>query len=136
MRAVLDPNVIISGLLSPNGSPARILLAFSRGEFELVASPALLDELARALAYPKLRRRIAADEAASVVAWLRRAATIAIDPSIAPAVRSADPGDDYLLALAAAENTVLVSGDRHLLSLRRSAPISSPAEFLELLEEA
>jgi predicted nucleic acid-binding protein len=52
-----------------------------------------------------------------------------------PPIRSADPGDDYLLALAARERAQLVSGDEHLLSLRRRAPVVSPRQFLELLEE-
>jgi hypothetical protein len=134
LRAVLDPNVIISGLLSPEGSPARTLLAWQRGEFELVASPLLLAELERALSYPKLRRRIPTDEAQAVIEWLARSATIMPDPQGPPPVRSVDPGDDYLLALAASESAVLVSGDDHLLALAGELPIHSPASFLALLE--
>lgn len=134
MRAVLDANVIISALLSPTGSPAVILQAWSDGRFELIVSPLLLAELERALAYPELRRRIAEDEAEAVVDWLRRAAALTPDPEVPPPVRSVDPGDDYLLALAASENALLVSGDDHLLSLEGHAPVSSPATFLLLLE--
>jgi len=50
VRAVLDVTVLISGILSPTGTPARLLLAWQAGEFELMVSPALLDELRRALA--------------------------------------------------------------------------------------
>lgn len=39
MRAVLDPNVLVSALLSPTGTPARIVLAWAEGRFELVVSP-------------------------------------------------------------------------------------------------
>jgi putative PIN family toxin of toxin-antitoxin system len=135
LRAVLDPNVIISGLLSPEGSPARTLLAWQQSEFELVASPLLLAELERALSYPKLRRRIPTDEAQAVLEWLARSATIMPDPEGPPPVRSVDPGDDYLLALASSESAVLVSGDDHLLSLSGELPIHSPASFLALLEQ-
>jgi len=38
------------GLLSPSGSPARVLLAWRQGRFELIVSPALLVELQLALA--------------------------------------------------------------------------------------
>jgi uncharacterized protein len=133
VRAVLDPNVIISALLSPEGVPARTLLAWQRGLFELVVSAGLLAELQRALTYPKLRSRIDPPAAAELIEWLTRNATLAEDPVDAPA-RSADPGDDYLLALAAAERTMLVSGDKHLLSLAERLPILSPARFLELVE--
>ena len=134
MRAVVDVNVIISALLSRNGSPAQVLRAWQQGQFELVVSPLLLAELERALGYPKLRRRIPVEDAETVVAWLGRAASLASDPADPPAVRSVDPGDDYVLALAASETAVIVSGDDHLLSLRGSMPVYAPAEFLELLE--
>ena len=45
MRAVLDPNVIISGLLSPSGNAARLLRAWERGEYELIVSVSLVAEL-------------------------------------------------------------------------------------------
>ena len=135
MRAVLDVNVLISALLSRGGAPARLMLAWQQGAFELIVSPLLLAELERALAYPKLRHAISADEAEALVAWLTRSATLAPDPESPPAVRSVDPGDDYLLALAAAEHAVLVSGDGHLLALAAELPIHAPASFLSLLGE-
>ncbi len=133
MRVILDPNVIISALLSPEGSPARALREWQQGAFELVVSPLLLAELERALAYPKLRRHIPAEEAEVVVDWLRRTATIALDPDDPPPVRSRDAGDDYLIALAAAQSALLVSGDDHLLQLADRIPVYPPAEFLEVL---
>ena len=135
MRAVLDVNVLISAMLSSRGSPARLLLAWQAGAFELVVSPALLTELARALAYPKLARLIPADDASGFVAWIARSAALAADPENAPAIRSADPNDDYLLALAAAEQAFLVSGDRHLTILADRLPARTPAEFLASLDE-
>jgi putative PIN family toxin of toxin-antitoxin system len=133
VRAVLDPNVVISGLLSPSGAPAEVLRSFDRGEFELVVSRLVVDELTRALAYPKLRRHVAPEEAENAVRWLRDSATIVDDPAAPLAVRSADPGDDYLIALAAAERTALVSGDKHLLSLSAEIPVFTPREFIGLL---
>ena len=135
MRAVLDPNVIISGLLTPTGNAARLLKAWESGEFELIASPALLEELKRALGYPKLRRYISEEEADRVVAWLGESATVAADPDTAPPVRSADAGDDYLIALAASRQALLVSGDRHLLDLADQIPVLEPARFRERLSE-
>ena len=63
-----------------------------------------------------------------------RTATVASDPASRPPVHSADPADDYLIALAATKQAVLVSGDIHLLSLPDQLPIHSPASFLALLE--
>ncbi len=134
MRAVLDPNVIISALLAPAGTTAAIMRAWSAGAFELVASPLLLAELERALAYPKLRRRIHEDEATAFVGWLRRSATIVQDPHEPAPRASEDPGDDYLIALAAHERAALVSADRHLLELAGELPIYPPADFLSVLD--
>jgi putative PIN family toxin of toxin-antitoxin system len=134
LRAVLDPNVLISALLSPSGPPAQLLLAWRSGRFELIVSEMLLAELERALGYPKLRRRISDQDAHDVGQWLQREATIRPDPSDPPALRSVDPNDDYLIALAAAEGAVLVSGDDHLLRLASPA-IDSPAAFLARLTE-
>lgn len=136
MRAVLDPNVIISALLSPEGSPARVIREWQEGAFELIVSPLLLAELDRALAYPKLRRRIDREEAEGVVAWLGRSATFETSPLGQPPVRSPDPDDDYLIALAAAEEALLVSGDDHLLQLADQMPVLSPAAFLDLLRNS
>ena len=135
MCAVVDVNVLISAILSPTGTPARLLLAWQSGAFELVISPALLDELRRALAYPKLRRLIAAAEAEAFVAWITEAATLAGDPGGPPPVDSPDPGDAYLLALAAASGAVLVSGDHHLVSLADAIPVRTPSSFLSMLDE-
>jgi putative PIN family toxin of toxin-antitoxin system len=134
LPAVLDPNVLISALISPRGAPARVLRAWLDGAFELVVSPLLLAELERALAYPQLRARIGADDAARVVDWLRRSAVVAEDQGGSPPVTSPDPGDDYVLALAVTERAALISGDRDVLSLGGELPIHSPAEFLQVIE--
>lgn len=133
MRAVLDANGLISAALSPRGSPARLLLAWQGGAFELVVSPRLLGELRRALAYPKLSRLIAPADADAFVAWTARSAIVADDPATDPPTRSSDPDDDYLLALAAAERAVLVSGDAHLTVLGDRLPVRTPAAFLAAL---
>jgi uncharacterized protein len=135
LRAVLDANVIISALLSPDGAPARVLVAWREGAFELIVSSHLLDELRCALSYPRLRERIDPQDASAVLDWLTRFATFAADTGRAPA-RSADSADDYLIALAAGNDALLISGDKHLLALAERLPILPPARFLELVESA
>ena len=134
MRAVLDPNIIISALLSPNAPPAQTLRAWRGGRFELIVSPALLDELGRALAYPKLRKRIPEQSSDAVLDLLARGATIVADSPTPPA-RSTDPADNDLLALAEHHTAALVSGDKHLLVLRNQFPIFTAADFLDWLDQ-
>jgi putative PIN family toxin of toxin-antitoxin system len=134
VRAVLDPNILIAALISRSGTPARIVQRWLGGDFELVVSETLLRELERALAYPKLRARISEEEADEFLTLLRRAAIVAPD-SPSPPRRSADAGDDYLIALAETELALLVSGDRHLLALAAELPIKSTRAFLDGLAE-
>ena len=100
----------------------------------MIVSQSLLEELERALTYPKLRDRVTAGDAIEFVALLRHTALLASDPpTIAP--RSADPDDDYLLALAEQERAILVSGDRHLLALANRFPVVTARAFLETVAE-
>jgi putative PIN family toxin of toxin-antitoxin system len=135
LRAVLDVNVIISGVLAPAGAPARVLSAWCDGAFELIVSPKLLAELRRTLSYPKLRKYIEPRDASALLEWLARLASHADDSRHTP-IRSADEADDYLIALAASNEALLVSGDRHLLELAHELPILPPARFLELIDSA
>jgi predicted nucleic acid-binding protein len=50
-----------------------VLRAFEDGAFELVVSDLLLEDSERALAYPKLRRRIPEQDAVAAVRAERRA---------------------------------------------------------------
>jgi putative PIN family toxin of toxin-antitoxin system len=136
VRAVLDPNVIISGALSSSGAPAHVLRALDAGQFELIASQTLLDELGRALGYPKLRRHIGEPDAAELVRWVAGSATVVVDPETDPPVHSRDPDDDYSIALASEHRAALVSGDKHLLALEGKIPVFSPSAFLDLLADA
>jgi putative PIN family toxin of toxin-antitoxin system len=133
VRALLDVNVLISGLLARSGAPAQLLGKWLEGEFELVATERLLAELETTLARPKLRAHIDEAEVGEFVQLLRGLAEMVDDPGAAPAVTSRDPNDDYLIAAAAAARATLVSGDAHLLELEASIPVLTPRAFLDTL---
>ena len=77
---MIDPGVIVSGLLSPAGPPGQILAAVRAGQLEAVVSEHLLDELADVLTRPKFRGFITIEEAISLDDELRRVAHVADDP--------------------------------------------------------
>ena len=135
MRAVVDVNVLISGVLSAKGSSAEILRASRDGQIELVVSEMLLVELERTLAYTKLRKRIPPEKAAAFVIWVRHHASVVEDPAGPPPVSSRDPDDDYLLALAINRRAYLITGDEDLLVLSNDLPILTPAQFATKLRE-
>jgi hypothetical protein len=130
VRAVVDVNVLISGILSARGPSAEILRSSRDGAFELITSELLISELTRALACPKLRKRIPAEEAGAFVSWVWSHGVLVEDPDDLPPLRSPDPDDDYVLALAISRRAFLVTGDQHLLGLTDDLPILTPAEFL------
>jgi putative PIN family toxin of toxin-antitoxin system len=134
-RAVLDPNVLVSALISPAGSSARLLIELRAGAFELVTSPQLLAELAEVLRREKFRPYVSEADVDAYVDLLRRESIALDDPGPPPQPTGVDPDDEYLVVLARASRVdVLVSGDPHLLELRGLVPVLSPREFLGLLE--
>ena len=135
-RVVLDPGVLIAAFISGKGAPRALFRAWIDGAFELLVSPKLLAELARVLARPKFRRYSTTREARAFVALLQRFATQCADV-MSPARMSADPGDDYLLALAGSQFAdYLVSGDAHLCQLENTQPpVVNPRDFLDRLTE-
>jgi putative PIN family toxin of toxin-antitoxin system len=134
LRAVVDPGVIVSALLSPHGAPARLDLRWLGGEFELVVCPHLLEELGGVLLRPKFREVASRDEIQELVEVIRRGAVSRPDPVVREGL-TRDPADDYLVALAQTSDVdYLVSVDQDLTTLTSVLPpVLSPAAFLALL---
>jgi len=136
MRIILDTNVLLSGLLISHGAPAKLLDAWERKLFTLVACDALIAELRDVAGRPFFKARLRASASELLAAGLRDFSLFCQDlPSgpIAP-----DPKDSYLLALAeASEAEYLVTGDKELQSLKhhKSTRITTPAAMIELPNE-
>lgn len=131
MRAVLDTNVFVSGLLLPRSVPGQIVTAWRGGHFGVVLSEPMLVEIGSVLAYPKIRKRLGwGDETiATYLALLRfEAEVVSLDAIPVAVPRDAD--DDMVLAtLLASAADFLVTGDQDLLSLAGRYPIMTPADF-------
>ena len=128
IRAVLDTNTIVSGF-GWGGPPAAVLDAALDGRFELVTSPALLDELHRVLSYPKLQAVIGDSD--ELIELLALAAIVVTPTKTVELVR--DPDDNRLIEAAQAGGAdVIVTGDKDLLTLEEVGQISmlTPREFL------
>jgi putative PIN family toxin of toxin-antitoxin system len=134
LRVVLDSNVFISALISAGGAPHAIYRAWRARRFLLVTSAAQIAELRRASRYPKLRAIVPAREFGTLLNRLHGALVLRRLPRVE---LSADPDDDYLLAMAkAAAADFLVTGDaRHLLRLGKlgRTKIVTPGEFLRAI---
>jgi putative PIN family toxin of toxin-antitoxin system len=129
-RAVLDPGVLVSALITPTGIAAKVLRAAREGKIDLLVSRLLLDELESVLRRNKFRRYLDLDHVSAGIRLLLDEGQLVEDPEGPPPLRCADPHDDYLIALAHQEEAALVSGDHHLLDLAGTIPVFSPSEFL------
>jgi putative PIN family toxin of toxin-antitoxin system len=133
VRAVIDTNVLVSGLLW-HGAP-HILLEHARsGALSLISSPALLAELASVMDRPKFEEKLARSkiDPEKMLSELWQLAEV-IDPPPLSAAISRDSDDDAVLALAVASGAdLIVSGDADLLTLGSYAgiPIVNAASAL------
>ena len=134
MRIVLDPNVLISAALSSKGPSAQILAAAREGSFELVACPALIDELARVLERERFRPYLSIEDSIRYVEAIGRLATSVANPTQVPSA-TRDRDDDYLVALLGSSADLLVSGDKDLTYLDNTR-IVSPRAAIEILKAA
>ena len=131
---VCDVGVVISGLLSAEGSPGQIIDQWRDGAFDLVVSALWLDQLERVITRPKIARYVNPAEATTLLDAIVRQAVMVDDPPPQPGL-TPDPGDDYLVSLArAADANSIVSGDNHLLGLDEPRPpVLTPRAFLDAL---
>ena len=134
-RAVVDVNVIVSGLMTTTGAPARILQAIQQGDVSIIVSPAFLAELHDVLHRPKFRRWFSVAVASRTVVEIRRAGDTYSDPPESTSV-TRDPSDDYLVRLArTARADCLVTGDADLVDADLADVwVLRPATFLAELQ--
>lgn len=136
MRLVLDPNAVVSAVVA-DGVSRRLVEAWRpERRFELIVCPLLLDELEDVLPRERFRRFLDLDDVEVLMAQLRTAAVVVADPDEIEPV-TADPRDDYLVALAVRERAdALISGDHDLTELELDElTVLTPAEALARLDE-
>lgn len=132
-RVVLDTNVMISALLF-RGRISRLHALWKERAFAIVASKEIVEEYIKVLAYPKFKlaeREIKALIQEELLSYIE---SVSI-PETSQGV-SADPDDDKFLACAQASKAdAVVSGDAHLLGLKkvRGCPIITAEKFLKSL---
>jgi len=140
IRAVLDANVIVSGVIREAGPPGRLLkLALEAGQFMLVASRSVLQEVAEVLWEAKIRRYHQWDQAQllAFIARLHRHSQMT-PGTLQVRVIADDPDDNAVLACAKEGNAAyIVTGDSDLLSLGdyEGITIVTPVQFLRTLAE-
>lgn len=131
IRAVIDTNVVVSGLLF-GGLPYKIIRAAMARKFTYVTSPLLIDEIERVMGYPKFA--LSKSEAKALTTPLFSLAEIVVPIKTINVIERC-PADNRVLECAIeGKCSVIVSGDRRdLLSLKQfhHVAIISARQFLE-----
>jgi putative PIN family toxin of toxin-antitoxin system len=128
LRAVLDTDVLVSGLAYPGSTPGRIVSLWRQGGLDVVLSRYILDETARVL--PRLSRiDLSADEIRDLVDSLMFLADV-VEPNLEEDASLRDKADQQVLGtLRASGANYLITGDKDLLALAERYAIVSPAAF-------
>ena len=129
VRVVLDTNVIISALLAKDGNPARIFELFLNGTILNYTSKEILDEIREVLSRPHFAISL---ETQSFVMNALENYSIIITPESKIHAVDHDPDDNKFIDCALSAKAVIISGDNHLLKLKKCQEvyILSPREFL------
>lgn len=133
IEAVFDTNVVVSGVLSPDGPPGRILDAILDGFCRPVVTDRILAEYEEVLCRPRFRLDIA--KVYALLDALRARAEIAPFKPFMNASALPDPDDAIFLEAAVALGAPIVTGNaKHFPhKLTDDIPILSPAAFVAKL---
>lgn len=131
-----DTNVWVAAAISPRGVCGQLVDASIDGRWQPVTSPQLVAELEAVLARDKFRRWLSAEEAHRFAVDVQAISDHVSDPPASPTRMTADPKDEFLVALARVANVVaLVSGDPHLTVLvNLDPPVVTPGAFMDSLQ--
>ncbi|MDX9959609.1 MAG: putative toxin-antitoxin system toxin component, PIN family [Spirochaetia bacterium] len=135
MKVVLDTNVIVSSLLFRGPASAIHAFVLDGTILPLVSRP-IIEEYQRVLGYRKFRLQAEDVEylmQSEILPWSRM-----LDAPTGSAWIPEDPSDDHFVNLALVEeNTLLISGDRHILDHRATLPckVLTVAECLDILHK-
>src|SRR5580765_3365538 len=137
MRVVLDTNILVSALIAPAGYPAAIYTAWESDRFALLTCAEHIKEVPATLPKPRIVALIEPYKAGRLINQIKK---LAVNIVNLPQVRrSADPDDDFLLALAeAGAADYLVTGDKcGLLTLKKHkrTQILTARQFAETILE-
>jgi putative PIN family toxin of toxin-antitoxin system len=135
VKVVLDTNVLVSGLMYPDGVPGKIVIAWREAQFDIVSSLRQLEEIGRVLSYPKIQKVL--KWSAKTIERFLEQLLLRVELAELEEFEDAelrDASDSPILAsLVASDADFLVTGDGDLLALRERFSILTPAEFSEKL---
>lgn len=111
IQAVIDTNVLVSGLLTPKGNEALIVLALHQGLMRCCFSDDILEEYAAVLARPKFA--FEAEEIGALLAMVRGNGELIRPEGPPPPLPDAGDGKFLHCAQAAQAEYIVTGNKRH-----------------------
>lgn len=132
MKVVFDTNIFISAFVIPGSKAEEAYFDCLKGQFTLYSSVAILTETAQ-----KLREKFGWQEN-KIVRLLKAISKVAIIIKTRPHIHllDDDPDNRILVCAIAVNADLIVTGDKHLLSLKhfQNIRILKLYDFFEILE--
>lgn len=143
MGVVLDANVYLSGiprLRDQDSPPRKLIAAWLAGEFDVVISDHIIDEVTRNLRKPYFKQVTEGIDAIGIFIEIHQLADVVNVQHLTDLPRVASlPEDDYVVeTVIRGRADALITGDKQLLRLGTVglAPVLSPLEMLDLIYES
>lgn len=140
MRAVIDTNVLISGFISRESYPAKLVDGWIEKRFEPVVSEEIIKEYREVFARDRFSALGSVEERLKLLGTLLSFEhVVLVNPQERICMVKDDPRDDIFLECAAAgECEFIISGDQHLLKLKqyKNIKVITAKEFIELLKDS
>lgn len=139
-KAVIDTNILVSGIISPKGSPRKILELARKEIFKVVTSASINHEILEVLHrdYIYVQYGLSENIIDDIALFLYEGTLLTEDVYKFSPVKK-DPSDNKFINCAVeGEADYIVSGDEHLLGLKhyKGIQIISAADFLRILEKS
>lgn len=139
VKIVLDTNNLISSQINKSGASFKIFALFRKGKVFLFTSPFQLKELEKVLNYRRIKKKykLSSGKIKQIVSLFRRLSFVVYPTQVLDTIK-VDLDDNQILAIASeARVDFIISGDRHLLGLKkwRSIPIVPAQKFLRFFKQ-
>lgn len=132
MRAVVDTNILVSGLLGTSSPPSEVVMAIATDRIRPVVCAEIVAEYRDVLARPRLRIR--PDRAAELLKMIEQTADWVTVPAFAGVPPLPDPDDWPFFAAARVAACPLITGNVRHFPADMGVRVMTAREWVEAIQ--